>query len=274
MLELPEVQGDPAGACVNLSSGPDDVTERSGLVDEEVFVAPMNARAVSVDLACKKYQDIGVAIMSREASGVRARLHNIALHGKPDPAGLADYLVALCERTGASMLLIDGPQGWKDAENGLPHARVCEKVLATPVKTGLPGCVKPGPFLPFAEFSIEVFDALHALGWERYAGHVPSQARIAAESFPTAAWKSLGLPPLPAKAKCKGSVVRDAARLPVSERGVAFGADPNHDQLQAVVSGLAAIALVQGNFDAISVVGESPTYKDGCWREGFILNPL
>jgi hypothetical protein len=153
------------------------------------------------------------------------------------------------------------------------HAAVV-LVLATPVKTGLPGCVKPGPFLPFAEFSIEVFDALHALGWERYAGHVPSQARIAAESFPTAAWKSLGLPPLPAKAKCKGSVVRDAARLPVSERGVAFGADPNHDQLQAVVSGLAAIALVQGNFDAISVVGESPTYKDGCWREGFILNPL
>jgi hypothetical protein len=42
----------------------------------------------------------------------------------------------LADDLGAAALLIDGPEAWKDPDNGLQHSRVCERELNTPAKTG------------------------------------------------------------------------------------------------------------------------------------------
>jgi hypothetical protein len=114
------------------------------------------------------------------------------LTGAPDPELLAEFLVNLCEELGASVLTLDGPQGWKDPDNGLEHSRICERALHTPAKTGIPGIVKPGNYLPFVAFSIAVFDALGERGWPRYDGNLGENGRVAVESFPMSAWRSLG----------------------------------------------------------------------------------
>jgi hypothetical protein len=88
--------------------------------------------------------------------------------------------------------------------NGVAHSRICERVLNTPGKTGLPGNVKPANYFPFIEFSVQVFDAFQARGWQRFdpASWGPGQPTVI-ESFPLAAWRSLGLPCLPAKKKTR-----------------------------------------------------------------------
>ena len=49
---------------------------------------------------------------------------------------------------------------------------------------------------------------------------------------------------------------------------------PNHDELQAVVSGLAGVYLERGDWSRCEVVGEPPFELDGSWREGVIVNAL
>src|SRR5207244_3718820 len=46
-----------------------------------------------------------------------------------------------------------------------------------------------------------------------------------------------------------------------------------HDELQALVAGLAGVALEGGDELGIRVAGVSPIEIDGAWREGFIVNP-
>jgi hypothetical protein len=47
----------------------------------------------------------------------------------------------------------------------------------------------------------------------------------------------------------------------------------SHHELQALVSGLAGVALDDGNEAGVSIAGVSPMEMDGTWREGFIVNP-
>jgi hypothetical protein len=42
---------------------------------------------------------------------------------------------------------------------------------------------------------------------------------------------------------------------------------------QALVSGLAGVALEEGNEAGFTIAGVPPTEMDGTWREGFIVNP-
>jgi hypothetical protein len=157
---------------------------------------------VSVDLAYKSYKDNGVAVLSQ----TDAVFEKVELEGKPDADALAKYFVTLCEKHAASVLLIDGPQAWKDPDNGLVHSRICERALNTPGKTGLPFTSKPRNskprhYLPFIEFSIQVFNALHDLGWRRFSGEPFTMGTVAVECFPTSAWRSIGMKPLPSKRK-------------------------------------------------------------------------
>src|ERR1700733_8411452 len=205
---------------------------------------------VSVDLAYRDYRDFGMAVLDDGSLGARYELlpfsNGSAL--APTPEHVANVAIDVCRRAGAWILLLDGPQGWKDPSNGLAHSRRCERVLNTPAKTGLPGNVKPANYLRFVEFSVRVFDAFHACGWQRFD---PINWRLGqsavVESFPLAAWRSLGLPSLPAKSKAHDVDIRRHLESLVDAGLVAgVGATPNHDQLQALVAGLACLGIVAG----------------------------
>jgi hypothetical protein len=257
---------------------------------------------LSVDLAYRRWTDLGIVVLSCESAPVEdIRAGNAdpghaksivecqivpftadgigdgAAGGPIDAEILAGRLNHLCAVRGIRVMMLDGPQAWKSKDNGLAHARVSERQLNTAAKTGLPGMVKPGTYRPFAEFCLDVWDALCRRGWCRLGTCDRSgaqQDRILVESYPYAAWKSLGLKPLPAKRRAR---VSDLAESYGALRTVIpFITDrpPNHDQLQAIVGGLPGLALEAHNPGAVRIVGNPPRREQGHWREGFIVLPL
>lgn len=231
---------------------------------------------LSVDLANKSYNNIGAVILRPQQGCTRVELLRITLTGRPSPDVLADSLNKHCEMAGIQIILLDGPQGWRAFGTGLEHSRRCERELNTPAKTGLPGSVKPANYLGFVTFSIAVFDALTSRGWERLPSlysPIASEARILIESFPLSAWRALGIRPLPAKGKCKQKDLDDClaalnAIVPLEIPNI-----PNHDQLQALVAGLAGLAVERRHWKECTAVGLPPSMDGGHWREGFIVNP-
>jgi hypothetical protein len=173
------------------------------------------------------------------------------------------------------VVLVDGPQAWKDPGNGLEHARVCEHELHTPAKTGLPGQVKPANYRPFVDFSIAVFDRLDAVGWVRFQDLVLAgmSRGVAVESFPCAAWRALDLDPLPSKSKATEQDISRRATLLAERFKLRLSETPTHDQLQAIVSGLGGLGIEQQDGTRAAVAGVSPTMIDGTWREGYIVTP-
>ena len=247
---------------------------------------------LSVDLAMRRWSDLGVVVLSRAlkylpASSVACEILPLAPPepgdgGPVDPEILAGRLNHLCALRGIRILLLDGPQAWKSASSGARHARGCERKLNTAAKTGLPGMVKPGTCRSFAEFSMDVYDALARRGWRRLATRqqpdspqaARDQERVLVESYPHAAWKSLGLKPLPAKRRAR---ISDLAEAYGALRAVApftTNRPPNHDQLQAIVGGLPGLALEEQSPSGLQIVGAPPRREQGHWREGFIVLPL
>ena len=216
---------------------------------------------------------MGVAVIDSSDDDVVVQFPSVPLAGRPDAEKLAQWLVSVCHENGATVLLLDGPQGWKDGANGLPHSRRCERELNTPAKTGLPGEVKPRSYGRFVAFSISVFDALAAHGWERYTGDEQRGPGIAYESFPLRSWRSLRLPAIPAKRGCTVSVVAARARELSEAHSLRLPRMPNHDELQALVAGLAGLALERGDLSRLERVGVAPFEREGAYREGFIVSP-
>jgi hypothetical protein len=266
---------------------------------------------LSVDLAYRRWSDLGVVILSRvrqqppgfplqdgQANEVAINCEIIpfgptgldsesVLGGGGstpiDPEILAGRLNHLCAIRDIRILMLDGPQAWKSQANGLAYARGCERQLNTAAKTGLPGMIKPLPYRPFAEFCMDVYDALSRRGWRRLETRAapdlseqlgsPAQ-RLLVESYPHAAWKSMGLKPLPSKRHAR---ICDLAEAYEALRAlVPFTANrpPNHDQLQAIVAGLPGLALEERDPAAVRIVGNPPRREEGHWREGFIVLPL
>jgi hypothetical protein len=237
----------------------------------------MTSPILSVDLAYKTFRDVGAVILRQEREEISCELAPIPLSGDPDPDQLAQFLVEYCEASHVRIILLDGPQGWKSGSNGLIHSRTCERELNTPAKSGLPGCVKPENYRPFVEFSIAVFDALSRLGWSRLpASQAPlsEQGGTAVESFPLSAWRSLGIKALPAKAKARPIDLKSALESLMSLVPLRVAGTPSHDELQAIVAGLAGIALQGGRWDRCAVAGTPPVLEEGIWREGFIIKPV
>ena len=261
---------------------------------------------LSVDLAYRRWSDLGIVVLDRTRSEpahadqsagaptIRCEiLPSVAAgqnEGPIDADILAGRLNHLCAVRGIRVMMLDGPQAWKSKTNGFAHARVSERELNTAAKTGLPGMVKPATYRLFAEFCLDVYDALCRRGWRRLdaSAHnaarqerVPPeriqeriQDRILVESYPYAAWKSLGLAPLPSKRRAR---VSDLAQAYGALRTVVpFTTDrpPNHDQLQAIVGGLPGLDIEERNTLAVRIVGNPPRREDGHWREGFIVLPL
>jgi hypothetical protein len=137
--------------------------------------------------------------------------------------------------------------------------------------------VKPLTYRPFAEFCLDVYDAMCRRGWRRLdtlgqPGSSPE--RVLVESYPHAAWKSLGLKPLPSKRRAKVSDLAEAFGALRGLISLTVNRPPNHDQLQAIVGGLAGLALEDRNTAGARIVGNPPRREDGHWREGFIVLPL
>jgi len=244
---------------------------------------------LSVDLAHRSWSDLGIVVLDRVRLG-NAQTSNYPIsceilpsvaseedHGVVDANILAGRLNHLCNIRGIRVIMLDGPQAWKSGSNGLEHARVSEKKLNTAAKTGLPGMVKPVTYRAFAEFCLDVYDALCRRGWRRLdtvaqPGSQPE--RVLVESYPHAAWKSLGLKPLPSKRRCKVSDLAEAYGALRSLIPITTNRPPNHDQLQAIVGGLPGLALEEHNTAGARIVGNPPRREDGHWREGFIVLPV
>jgi hypothetical protein len=228
---------------------------------------------VSVDLAYRSYSDIGVSVLDFSASSASVIFHEFSGVGDPRADHVASFIAGLCDEVGARTLLLDGPQAWKDSANGLEHSRLCERELNAPAKTGLPGMVKPRNYASFVSFSIEVFDELALRGWSRYTRTRSESAKIVAESLPLSAWRSLGMPILPAKRKCSNLTLEERAVDLAKSFKLKLPRMPNHDELQSMVAGLAGRGLERRGVSGIRVSGVAPFLHEGSYREGFIVNP-
>src|ERR1700679_851557 len=137
---------------------------------------------LSVDLAYRRWSDLGIAILSRTTgeNGLPGPIDCELIswdgteldepHLGPVHAEiLAGRLNHLSNTRGLRVLLLDGPQAWKSESNGCAHARLSERQLNCAAKTGLPGIVKPATYRTFAEFCMDLYDALCRRGWKRLA---------------------------------------------------------------------------------------------------------
>jgi hypothetical protein len=248
---------------------------------------------LSVDLAYRRWSDLGIVVLDRmhppHPESIDCEIIPATAAGlDPGPAAgpvdaniLAGRLNHLCAVRNIRVIVLDGPQAWKSPHNGVEHARVSERQLNTAAKTGLPGMVKPITYRLFAEFCLDVYDALCRHGWRRLdtrdqpaSALVQNQERILVESYPFAAWKSLGLKPLPSKRRAKVSDLAEAYGALNALIPITTNRPPNHDQLQAIVGGLPGLAIAERNTEAARIVGNPPRREDGHWREGFIVLPL
>jgi hypothetical protein len=236
---------------------------------------------ISVDLACRDYSDIGIAVLSGPSDKIAVELVKPAqyhLTGEPSATDLADRLKQLCYERKSQVLIIDGPQAWKEADNGLEHCRCCERKLNTPAKTGLPYCVKPRSYKRFVSFSVEVFNELQKNGFRLLQGENDYPAKnevLALESFPLAAWKELKIIPLLAKTKATNADINECLeRLKcIYPLNISDLSTPSHDELQAIVMGIAGISFLQRDTAGYKLTGKPPVEIDGIKREGFIIIP-
>lgn len=228
---------------------------------------------LSVDLASRKWRDNGIALMAPVGEGAHVRLVSaeaLGLRGTPEAEPFAEALHSLAEREGVRLILLDGPQGWRAERSALVHLRVCEKETRCPGKTGLPGIVKPATWRRMAEFSIALFDALDARGWPRFS-RAWNGERAAIESFPTHAWRMLGVTPIPGKSSAGDLTPWHTTLSSLGVRGVPRSA--THDDLQGVVAALAGVSLLREGIAGCDVRGLDPFQEGGFWREGVIVSP-
>lgn len=232
---------------------------------------------LSIDLAYKRHADIGVALLEAGTQGLTATILAPDLPDPPHPHALADWLHDVARRHHVQGLAIDGPLGWKAPGTEAEHCRVSEKAVRAPGKTGLPpDGVKPRTYLAFTVFSIALFERLttvHGYGLPGDASTAQSGAPFVTETFPTAAWRALGLVPLPGKGRtAPGALEAAVARLEERLR-CRLPAPLSHDQLQAVIGGLAPLAWAAGEPRRVTLAGLPPHRLDGSWREGYIMRP-
>lgn len=231
---------------------------------------------LGIDLATRRYADIGMALLTPQRTAIRVEIirPSALLRDPPSVAALMRLVAQLNQKTPIHVVAVDGPQGWQDPQTGLPDARVCERRLNTQAKSGLPGHAKPRSSLRFVQFSVDLFDAFAQAGWPRFGGpNGGSPAKpVAIEVYPTAAWRALGLRPLPSKAAARRG--DEAVWLAHLQRhfDLSMVHAPSHDELQAVVAGLVGLTLAAHGPSQVEVCGLPPRLVDGAWREGPIVN--
>lgn len=225
-------------------------------------------------------RDIGVALVTYESSGqsesLTARAFDVPFGGRPSVGSLVAWIRQMADTHAVRCICIDGPLGWRSPDTDSLHCRLSERAVRAPGKTGLPpDGVKPRTYLGFTTFSIALFAALlDSTEWVLPGDPTAAaNARIVTESFPTAAWRALGLSPLMAKARASVADVQDAGARLQARTGITLEQVRTHDQMQAVVGGLAGAWWAADHRDRVHLAGAPPFRLDGSWREGYIMVP-
>lgn len=249
-------------------------------------------RVLSVDLACRSWADLGVAVLEQKGALIACEIIRWHDSWAPPVVELALRLNEISEDREVNVLMLDGPQAWKAEDNGNTVCRASERELNTAAKTGLPGTVLPGTYERFVGYCLALYDALARLGWQRLTTREnPSGfgGKVLVESYPFAAWKSLGIKPLPSKRKCRVSDLAEAWAALTEILPITASQPPNHDQMQAIVGGLPGLSISEGLHHQVTVeaglagsrivsgsriVGLPPRQEGGHWREGFIVLPV
>ncbi len=233
---------------------------------------------LSIDLATRDYRDIGFAhLETGSRQPVFLKPEALDLNGVPSVLDLAVALNTFCIEHDVSTLLIDAPHAWKDPNSGVDHMRIAERVLNTPGKTGTVGHVKPGTLLNYTIFSITLFETLRKeYGWNlltaRWAAN--SRKRYIVESFPTAAWRTLGLDPLPGKSRARKADLKSWRDQLQRAAGYVLPEKISHDELQAAVMLPAGEAISSRDRDHVLLLGVQPSFSQaGDVIEGYIAVP-
>lgn len=233
---------------------------------------------LSVDIARRRYQENGIAFLPGGAKAVEfPQPADLGLMDPPEPEPFGRALDRFCRERQVDALLLDGSQGWRQPGSQIEHMRLCERVLNTPGKTGVPGEAKPGNYLPYIQFSIDLYHHLMEAGWKLLTAdwHRQGPQRWLVETFPTSAWKTLGLDPLPGKARTKKADLQRHRKALEQVTGLDLQEGISHDQLQAAVVLPVGMAIVAGEPERILLSGTDPYMgKHGNVMEGWIANPL
>jgi hypothetical protein len=196
---------------------------------------------------------------------------------------MADAIDAFARKNSICAISLDGPQGWRDPATpvGQPGVgRRCEYKCKTQGKTGVYPQTFPSNQRPWIQFCIDVFRALLTREGVQLADPASLGRRLATgyvllECYPTSAWCSSGLPPLPGKSK-RPTLAPYIARLAHAyDLPVKSDSLHSHDDLQAVVAALAAVAVVGGPAFPLSkgIAGKSVRDGEVEYRvEGLIWN--
>jgi hypothetical protein len=234
---------------------------------------------LSIDLASRKYSENGFAYLpsgSREPQFMKAS--ELGLTGKPMASDLAYAIERFSIQENISVVLLDGPQGWKSPKTDIEHMRFCERVLNTPAKTGKIGYVKPKTSLRYIVFSIHLFHILrNDLGWNllRRDWQKRPQKRWVVESFPSKAWQTLGLQSLPAKSKVQARQLIKWKKDLCTVTSFKISSKVTHDELQAAVVLPAGRAIAEGDPGGVILTGMDPILtRSGDVLEGWIALPL
>lgn len=238
-------------------------------------------RVFSVDLAYKSFNRFGFCVLdfwTDSGCGAEFLLHTqLGLSDPPDPVKFASVLYKYCCTSGIQVLLLDGPQGWKDPNDKVGCARKCERMLNTPFKVGFFGEARPGNSIGFVRFSIDVFATLGQLGANLVQDEIvepTSGSLLAVETFPTSAWRKLELRPLKGKARSNNSDLRMALQALRDKWDIGpTPRDPSHDELQALVSGLAGFGILAEDAGRYIAEGAAPKKSRDGYVEGLIVNP-
>lgn len=240
------------------------------------------ALILSIDLAYRRYEDFGFCLLEESAGKAIALqyLHHqaIGLGGTPQAETFANRVLRFCLDTGVSILMLDGPQGWKGPDNGLLHQRVCEKELNTQAKTGIKGEVKPANFKLFVSFAISVFSVLDKTGRISLVAEprivMPERGILLIETYPHSAWKKLGIRSLTRKQNCPPEQITQNAEELKRSFGLPENRTPTRDELSALASGLAGVTIAADNTSGYIASGLPPQLvPEGYIVEGYIVNP-
>jgi hypothetical protein len=233
---------------------------------------------LSIDLASRKYSDNGIVFLPSDSyTPDFVKPSELGLSGKPNIADFAYAINEYCEQKNVSVLLLDGPQGWKSPKTEIEHMRFCERVLNTPAKTGPIGYVKPKTYLRYIAFSISLFHSLRVdYKWNLFTDDWASSRpkRWIVESFPSSAWQTLGLEKLPTKSKTKARQLTKWKKDLALVTGYEMETRISHDELQAAVVLPAGQAIAETNPDGVVLSGMNPTVlRSGDVLEGWIVTP-
>lgn len=210
-------------------------------------------RVLGIDVASSSWKANGSALIEYDEAGFGRVVPGAIVwpSGPLTPIALADAIDKFARAHAVDATALDGPQGWRspDTPAGTPGVgRRSEYECSTQGKTGVYPVTYPSNQRPWIEFSIQLFDALLARPGVVLADletTVSAGAGYAVlECFPTSTWRTSGLTPLPGKGK--RPALPPFSQALATAYGLPAFVSQSHDDLQAMVAALAAVAVIGG----------------------------